>query len=76
MMSDYANAEKCFQETLEISRTLDEQYGNVDTFGEMADMYADMGNFEKAGEVCGSGVPLFVFQYGVALCGMGGVMDA
>lgn len=51
VMGQFNRALKSLEETLAISEELGEVSGNMDTYGEIADIHADMGNYEQAGEV-------------------------
>ncbi|GMH44019.1 hypothetical protein BSKO_11953 [Bryopsis sp. KO-2023] len=50
LLGESQKALQCLNKSLQISKELDEQYGNVDVYGEMADIHADMGDFETAAE--------------------------
>ena len=43
---------KALHQSLELSSKLEEASGDVDVLGAIGDLYTDLGDLEKAGEVC------------------------
>lgn len=51
-LGDFAAAVLCLQESMGISATLQEYSGDADSLGELADLYVELGDMERAAEVC------------------------
>ena len=50
-LGDLPAALSCLRRSLELSDSLKEHTGDVDVLGEIADVYADLGDYERAGQV-------------------------
>ncbi len=49
---------KALHQSLELSSKLEEASGDVDVLGAIGELYSDVGDLEKAGDVC---KPLWIF---------------